>query len=179
MSEVDLGRYRAIQILGIVELVTFVGFTAALASSTSGDYLDGVPMVSNVSGFLNAYLAGGLTLVPSAVIFIISPFQRKASQLKLARGMQLTLFVCVCIATLPAMLFARWEPLLFGACLAGILFFLIMSSLVKPLLTDDRPKAAVDATKSEKPTLNLVDLKFCPTCGSALTSTDGKCPNCA
>lgn len=177
MNKTEKSAWNRLRVLGIVQLVAFVSIAAGLYYQPS---LGDVGYLGSFGGepLLQTYLYGGLTLIPSAVIFILAPNQKKLDQLKIARILQLILFVAVCAAFLPSAIIAQSEPLLLIACLVGIAFFPFMTSFVSALVP--RAVVAVAQPVVATQTQNAAPAagKFCDKCGSVL-GAEGKCPKCA
>lgn len=164
--------------LGAVELATFLAIGAWIYFDSTGGWGEVVPMAIPVE-MVVAYFMGALTLVPSTVMFIQAAKGTTVRKLRVARGLQLALFICVCIAVLPSMFFASWHPQFLIACLVGFVFYLIATSTVKSLTPGYQPKSFATApTDQVEPAKTSPAGQFCAKCGSLLDST-GKCSECA
>ena len=173
---------KQLMALGIVQLVTYVAIGLAIYyegfASDSGN-----PLAIGPIG-LNAYLMGTVTLIPSAVIFILEARRPNVSGLRLARGLQITLFIAVCVAFVPALMLASFShhAWLVIACVLGVIYFPFMTALVRKLIPTAVPVNAPEPEPTSEQTkatpVSLENAKFCPTCGSVV-GADGRCPNCA
>ena len=173
---------KQLMALGIVQLVTYVAIGLAIyyegSASDSGN-----PLALGPIG-LNAYLMGSVTLIPSAVIFILEARRPNVSGLRLARGLQITLFIAVCVAFVPALMLASFShhAWLVIACVLGVIYFPFMTALVRKLIPTAVPVNAPAPEPSSEQTkatpVSLENAKFCPTCGSVVDA-DGRCPKCA
>lgn len=168
--------WTQLSIVGFLELAAF----AAIAVWITLDQSNGADMSGQL---ITMYLFGGVTLVPSAISFIRGPKKQNRKAIRSALTMQRVLFIFVCLAALPAMIFASWHPQYFLACLIGFVFFLVASSMVNYLdpkakgvpvsaVSDNVPVSEAPASSS-----NLAG-QFCSKCGSLMDST-GKCSECA
>ena len=126
---------KLIRVLGIVQLVTYVGLFAALAwpvASEAGGFSYG-------SGFKEVFLVmygiGGATLVPSALAFIDFKNALNPVRLDFAKSSQKILFIACCVAALPILFIsmsAMYEyKILLVATLVGVAFYPITVALVK------------------------------------------------
>ena len=163
--------------LGAVELATFLAIGAWIYFDVSGGW--GEPVSMSIPDIMvGAYFLGALTLVPSAIMFMMAAKGTTASKLRVARGLQFALFICVCIAVLPSMFFASWHAQFLIACLVGFVFYLLATSTVKSLMPGYQPKSFATAPTDQVETAKTSTVgQFCAKCGSLLDST-GKCPTC-
>ena len=180
---------KQIQVLGIFQLVTYIGIGLGLANQmpeeTYGPF-------GFASFGLNSYLLAAFALVPSASIFILEPTRRNLKLLRVARGLQIALFVAVCFAIIPASLMAQFfqgSSWLVIACLLGIVYFFIMNSLVGKVISPKSQKTATVTQTKKSPEstpagVHVSTMKsatnhfYCPKCGVPVV-TIGNCGNCA
>ena len=178
MSQDLVEARKRLRVLGIVQLATYVVFGLAIGFDEGKTYL-----VS--SGFFSvdtaSYLLGALTLIPSSVIFVLAPTNLNIRALKVARGLQLALFIAVCFALIPAFALIQLSGSFWlgFACLVGIAFYPIMLKLVQKAIPVQVQYVNVQPTPPvETKAQSLENAVFCPNCGSPL-SADGKCSTCA
>lgn len=164
-------------VLGAIELVTFLAIAAWMYLDNEGGWGQDIIM-SIPTGMLVAYLAGGITLVPSSVMFMLAVNRVDPERILLAKKMQFVLFIAICVAVLPALLFAEWHSQFFVACLAGFLFYPIAALLVKGLRIAAGPTPSSSGQASElDPATSSLAGQYCAKCGSIKYST-GECPKC-
>jgi hypothetical protein len=173
-------RWVNLRILGAVELGLYIALAAALALPQQDE-------IFISSQLVQMYFWAALTLVPSTIIFISSPKHQKVELILTARRLQKALFIAVCLAFLPSIFLAQYQPALLTATFLGLIAFPVMSSFVKAVLPESpespAPAGEAPVTKEQLPVAEKVQsvttaTKFCPKCGSQI-GTDGKCPSCA
>lgn len=106
--------------LGLFELLGYLGIAWWILSDRDSSGL--LPL----DEVLRLYFLVGLILIPSATIFLIPPKSRSKTLVKLAKKLQISIFVFVCIACIPAILYAQWHTQALVACLVGIVSFPVM-----------------------------------------------------
>ena len=197
MSQDLVEARKRLRVLGIVQLATYVAlgigiFIEELIHAQNMSPYEGSgygyyrfdPLFlyqGAASTSMQTYLLGALTLVPSTIILILEPKKQNPKNLKIARGLQLSLFISVCLALLPALAFIviQGSKLLSVACLVGIIFYPIMLKLVQKAIPVQVQYVNVQPTPPvETKAQSLENAVFCPNCGSPL-SADGKCSTCA
>jgi len=133
--------WNRIRVLGICELVAFVAIAFSVNhQETVGGGWKTISGIGVGGPFLQTYLAAGLPLIPSAIIFILAPKQKKVGRLKVARILQLILFIAVCLAFVPSAVIAQYGPQLLVACILGVVFFPFMMIFVGKLLKNKGDK---------------------------------------
>jgi hypothetical protein len=135
--------FKSLTILGWVQLGAYLLVLYSVMASLgigTGVFLPtdqaGWSKVGDFGGILfQTYLAGGLTLVPSAIIFIRSGKNLKASTIGTAKTLQTILFAACCCAFLPLMFVQQTHIPVYGALLIatflGIGFFPVQLALTK------------------------------------------------
>ena len=173
-------RWVNLRILGAVELGLYLALAAGLALPQQDEMFIANQLVQ-------MYFFAAITLVPSSIIFISSPKHQRVDLIRIARRLQKSLFIAVCLAFLPSIFLAQYQPALLTATFLGLIAFPVMSSLVKAVLpetpglptsTAGAPTSADQTRTAEKVQAVTATSKFCPKCGSQI-STDGKCTACA
>lgn len=170
-------QYLQLSILGYIELATFVAIAFWLATDNNNA---GIALGSQL---IVMYLAGGITLIPSALAFILGPKKQDAKSIRKAVDTQKVLFITVCIAILPSFGMATWHPQFLLACGAGLFFYPIASGLVNSITRDSNPepsRVAVSSPVNHEVSSSPAPMagQFCAKCGSAFNDA-GKCPSCA
>lgn len=133
---------KALKIFGYAELFLYFTFLALLVFSKylPGDSFGDEGPKSVGEFIVMAYLVGGVTLIPSALIFAFSYPKMKPTTLETAQTLQLVLFIAVCAALLPLLYISMSQmieyTILLSACALGFFLYFMMRKLVQQALAD-------------------------------------------